>query len=307
MVKQKKYHGVVIPMITPLTANGDIDIDAAKKIANHIRASGACVFVLGTTGESVSIRLSAKHKLVETVVKNNSHQTLTYAGIMDNSLATSVEMAEHFFELGVDVFVACVPSYYPLTNDDILNYFEALAEQTGGPLMLYNIPVTTGVSIPLEVIDRLSHHPKIIGLKDSAKDTERLKQAVELWKNREDFTYLNGCTSLSTTALALGADGIVPGVGNIVPNLYIKLYNAVLSGNLKKADRCQSRSNEIADILQKNKNLSESLSILKAIMHILGFCSPKMLPPLRELTVEQIQDLRETVNNMRLLEENHSL
>lgn len=304
MAKQKKYHGVVIPMTTPFTANGDIDIDAAKKIANHIRTSGACVFVLGTTGESVSISLSSKYKLVETVVKDNSHQTLTYAGIMDNSLATSVEMAEHYFELGVDVFVACVPSYYPLTNNDIMNYFEALAKQINGPLMLYNIPVTTGVSIPLEVIDRLSHHPKIIGLKDSAKDIDRLKQAVEMWKDREDFTYLNGCTALSTTALALGADGIVPGIGNIIPDLYIKLYNAVLSGDPEMADRCQSRSNDIADILQKNKNLSESLSILKAIMHVLGFCSPKMLPPLRELTAEQIQTLRETINNMRLLHEN---
>lgn len=304
MAKQKKYHGVVIPMITPFTANGDIDIEAAKKTANHIRTSGACVFVLGTTGESVSISLSLKYKLVETVVKDNSHQTLTYAGIMDNSLATSVEMAEHYFELGVDVFVACVPSYYPLTNNNIMNYFEALAKQINGPLMLYNIPVTTGVSIPLEVIDRLSHHPKIIGLKDSAKDIDRLKQAVEMWKDREDFTYLNGCTALSTTALALGADGIVPGIGNIIPDLYIKLYNAVLSGDPEMADRCQSRSNDIADILQKNKNLSESLSILKAIMHVLGFCSPKMLPPLRELTAEQIQTLRETINNMRLLHEN---
>jgi dihydrodipicolinate synthase/N-acetylneuraminate lyase len=225
---------------------------------------------------------------------------------MDNCLATSVEMAERFFELGVDVVVACLPSYYPLTNGEILDYFEALAEQLPGPLMLYNMPITTGVSIPLEVIDQLSQHPKIIGLKDSANDIDRLKQAVELWKNREDFTYLNGCTLLSTTALALGADGIVPGIGNIVPELYIKLYNAALNGDLEKTNKFQSRSNEIADILQKNKTLSESLSILKAIMHLLGFCSPKVLPPLRELTAEQIQVLRETVNNTRLLEENHS-
>jgi dihydrodipicolinate synthase/N-acetylneuraminate lyase len=307
MVKQKKYYGVVVPMITPFTANGETDLHASERIAQHIRATGACVFALGTTGEAVSINFTAKTKLVETVVKNNSSQTLTYAGIIDNCLATSVDMASRFFELGVDVVVACVPSYYPLTNDDILNYFEALAEQVAGPLMLYNIPATTGVSIPLEVIDRLSHHPAIMGLKDSDSDIERMKQAVEMSKDREDFTYLNGCTSLSTTALTMGADGIVPGIGNIVPHLYTKLYNAVLSGDLEMADRCQSRSNDIADILQKNKSLSESLSVLKAIMHILGFCSPKMLPPLRELTAEQIQALRETVNNMRLLEENHPL
>jgi len=307
MVKLKKYRGVIIPMITPFTANDCLDTDAAGRIAEHIRASGACVFVLGTTGEAVSIRPSIKSRLVETTVKNNSHQTLTYAGIIDNCPATSVDMANRFFELGADVIVACVPSYYPLTDDDILNYFETLAEHTGGPLMLYNIPVTTGVSTPLEVIDRLSHHPAIIGLKDSAKDTERMKQAIEMWKDREDFTYLSGCTSLSTTALALGADGIVPGVGNIVPGLFKKLYDAVLSGDLEQANRYQARSDSITEILQGKRNLSESLSVLKAIMHILGFCSPKMLPPLRELTADQIQDLRETVNSMSLLEENHNL
>ncbi len=307
MVKQKKYRGVVIPMITPFTANGCLDLDAAERIADHIRASGACVFVLGTTGEAVSIDSSVKSRLIETVVKNNSHQTPTYAGIIDNCMATSVDMAKQFFELGADVVVACVPSYYPLTDDDILNYFDTLAEHTGGPLILYNIPVTTGVSIPLEVIDRLSHHPAIIGLKDSARDIERMKQAVEMWKNREDFTYLSGCTTLSATALTMGADGIVPGVGNIVPGLFRKLYDAVLSGDLEQANRYQARSDSITDILQDKRSLSESLSVLKAIMHILGFCSQKMLPPLRELTAEQIQELRETVNNMRLLEENHNL
>jgi dihydrodipicolinate synthase/N-acetylneuraminate lyase len=307
MVRQKKYHGVVVPMITPFTANGDIDTDSTERIADHISASGACVFVLGTTGESVSINPSAKSKLVNTVVKNNSHQTLIYAGIMHNCQDTSAEMAKQFLELGVDVVVACVPSYYPLSDDDILNYFEALAERTGGPLMLYNIPVTTGVSISLEVIDRLSHHPTIIGLKDSANDIERMKQAVEMWKNRDDFTYLCGCTSLSTTALTIGADGIVPGVGNIVPGLFRKLYDAVLSGDLEQANRYQARSDSVAGILQNKRNLSESLSVLKAIMHVLGFCSPKMLPPLRELTADQIQELRETVNNMHLLEENHNL
>jgi dihydrodipicolinate synthase/N-acetylneuraminate lyase len=304
MVKQKKYHGVIVPMITPFTPEGDIDLHAAERIAQHICASGACIFVLGTTGEAVSINFSSKIRLVETILKNNQNQTLTYAGIIDNCLATSMEMAKQFFELGADVFVACVPGYYPLTNDDTLKYFETLAEQIAGPLILYNIPVTTGVSIPLEVINRLSHHPKIIGLKDSDSDIERMKKAVEMWKSREDFTYLSGHTPLSAAALTAGADGIVPGAGNIAPGLFQKLYNSIINGDLEQAHQCQSRSNQIIDIFQKNKSLSESLSVLKAIMHILGFCSPKMLPPLLELTTEQIQELRESINNLNFLDGN---
>lgn len=303
MAKQNKHRGVIIPMVTPFTANGDIDTDAAGRIVEHIRAGGVSVFVLGTTGEAVSIPLSAKSGLVKTAVNNNANQTPTYAGIIDNCLAGSVDMAREFFDLGVDAVVACIPGYYPLADDDILNYFEKLAENTGGPLIIYNIPVTTGVSIPLELIDRLSHHPAITGLKDSAKDIERMKQAVDMWKNREDFTYLSGCTSFSATALTLGADGIVPGIGNIVPGLYKKLYDAAIGNNPEQADQYQRRSDEIAAILKSKGILSDSLSNIKAVMHILGFCSPKMLPPLRELTAEQIQKLKEAITNIHLLEE----
>jgi len=197
----------VVPMVTPFTDSGDIDLVAAEKIVEHIAQSGACPFALGTTGETVSIRASAKTEFVETVVKKTACRTLTYAGIIDNCMATSVEMAEQFFEAGVDMVVACVPSYYPLTGEDIMNYFENLAKHIPGPLMLYNIPITTGVSIPLEVFDKLSHLPKIIGLKDTVRDIDRIKQAAELWKDREDFSYLCGSTPLSMTALAAGADG----------------------------------------------------------------------------------------------------
>jgi len=300
MVKQKKYRGVVVPMVTPFTSHGDIDLDAAERIAEHITASGVCLFALGTTGEAASISYSAKAQLVEMVIKKNTHKTMTYAGISDNCLTVSVDMAKQFFDLGVDVVVAHVPSYYPLTSDDILSYFETLAERISGSLMLYNIPATTGVSIPLEVVDQLNHIPTIIGLKDSVNDTDRLKQAVALWKDREDFSYLMGCTSLSKTALAIGADGIVPSVGNIVPDLFVKLYNAVLNSDLNEAEQYQRCADNISDVFQKNKTLSQSLPILKGIMHILGFCEPKVLPPLRELSTDQIQALRETVNDMRL-------
>lgn len=301
MVREKKYHGVVVPMVTPFTETGDIDLNAAEKITEHIVGSGVCPFALGTTGETASIRASAKTEFVETVVKKTAHRTLTYAGIIDNCTAISVEMAEQYFEAGVDVVVACVPSYYPLTGEDIMNYLENLARQTGGPLMLYNIPITTGISIPLEVFDKLSHLPGVIGLKDSVRDIDRIKQAAEMWKDREDFSYLCGCTPLSMAALAAGADGIVPSVGNIAPELYVKLFHAVRAGDMELAKQCQSRSNAIGDIFQKNKGLSESLPMLKGIMHVMGFCGPKVLPPLRDLNANQIEALREAVNELNLL------
>lgn len=307
MVKEKKYHGAVIPMVTPFTKSGDIDLDAAGKITAHVVNGGAYPFALGTTGEAVSVCNSAKIKFVEAVVKENNRRTLTYAGIIDNCIADSVEMAEKFFEIGVDVVVACVPSYFPLTDDDILEYFENLSRLVPGPLMLYNIPSTTKISIPLEIFDKLSNLPGVIGLKDSARDIDRIKQAGQMWRDREDFSYLCGCTPLSVASLGAGADGIVPSVGNIRPDLFVELYNAVLNGDSEKAARCQSRSDSIGDLFQKGKGLSESLPMLKGIMHILGFCEPKVLPPLRDLDDNQIESLGKAVVDVHLFEKDNMI
>jgi dihydrodipicolinate synthase/N-acetylneuraminate lyase len=296
-----------VPIVTPFTVHGDIDLNAAERIVEHITVSGVCTFALGTTGEAASISDLEKVKFVETVVKKNEHRTPVFAGISDNCLSTSVDLAKQFFALGVDVVVAHVPSYYPLTSDEILSYFEILAERIPGALMLYNIPATTEMSIPLEVVDRLSQIPIIIGLKDSVNDIDRAKKAIALWKDREDFSYLIGCTSLGKTALAMGADGVVPSVGNIVPDLFIKLYNSVLNGHLDQAEQYQKRADDISDVFQKNRNLSQALPALKAMMHVLGFCEPKVLAPLCDLTAEQIQALRKIMNDMCLLQKDQLL
>jgi 4-hydroxy-tetrahydrodipicolinate synthase len=288
----KPYKGVVVPMVTPFTQDGDVDLAAAARITEHLATADASVFVLGTTGEAPSIDLAARVLLVDAAVRQNAGRTITYAGISDNCLAVSVDLARRFADLGAEVVVAHVPSFYPLADEDVLRYFEQLADRAPVPLMLYNMPALCKTSLSLSTIDQLSHHPRIVGLKDSQNDTQRLAEALALWKDRPDFAHLTGCTVLSMTALSQGSDGIMPSAANLAPSLFCRLYEAVLGGDMDLAARLQARADGIAEIYAKGRLLSQSLPILKAMMHVCGFCGPHVLPPLRPVTAEKIAEIR---------------
>jgi len=280
MAKEKKYHGVVVPMVTPFTDAGEVDIPAAERVTEHIVAGGAQPFVLGTTGEGTSVPNSGRPAFVEAVVKKTAGRAFTYASIASNCVSESIEAGKRYFDLGIDAVVANLPSYYPLRDYHMLKFYETLVEEVPGPLFIYNITITTHMSIPLEVVDKLSHHPNIVGLKDSEKNEERFKEAIGMWKDREDFSHLTGSAGLSTMALLLGSDGIVPSTGNFTPGLYRDLYEAAMSGDEETANKLQEQTNVLGRIYQKDRVLSESLAALKVIMNELGLCGEAVLPPL---------------------------
>jgi dihydrodipicolinate synthase/N-acetylneuraminate lyase len=287
MYIKKRYRGVVAPMITPLDEKGSIDEGAVRRITRHLVENEVAPFPLGTTGEAASIPQELRPKLVESVVTAAAGKTLVYAGISDNCLQNSVEAAKRYHELGVDVLVAHLPSYYPLDPGAILKYYEKLVDQLPGPLILYNISITTHISIPIEIIDKLSHHPKIVGIKDSDDDTTRLMTGLRLWANRPDFSHMTGCGMLSAKALTMGCDGIVHGVANLVPDLIQELYLAAIQGDQQRLEEMQLRADELSTLIQKDRNLGQSLAVLKAMMNAFGFCGPQMLPPLLALNQQQ--------------------
>lgn len=269
-------------MVTPINSNGRIDLAATEHITEFIIKNGTTSFVLGTTGESVSIADEHRLPFVETYVKTTNGRTMTYAGIPSNCFQNVVHFAKQYFDVGVDAVVVHLPNFYPLTDDHMLRYYESLADACPGPVILYNMPKTTHHSIPLDVIDQLSQHPNIAGLKDSETDLPRLEKAVSLWKDRDDFSILIGWAAQSAKGLALGADGIVPSAGNFIPAMFCSLYNAALKGDSETAIYYQKKIDEISQIYQKDKILSESIPALKIIMNYLGLCEPYVLPPLME-------------------------
>ncbi len=301
MNTEKKYSGLVVPMVTPL-AEGRVDRDAVCRIVEHLIAGGtAGVFVLGTTGEGPSIPAEQKQELVEIMVRQTRRRAVTYAGISDNCFDHSVRAARTYLALGVDAVVAHVPWYYPLEDREIRRYFQALADAIDGPLLLYNIPKTTHVSLSIETVEELSRHPCIVGLKDSADDPVRMEQMVKRLAPQDDFCYLLGCAKWSAKALLLGADGIVPSSANLVPHLYRQLCEQARCGNQTAAMELQEQTDQISLLYQKNRSLGQSLAALKLMMSLAGFCRPEMSRPLEPLGTVQAIEFENQMRNTAAL------
>ena len=287
----KKYKGVVVPAVTPLTSEYRLDVGAVEKMLSNFSSHHVTPFILGTTGEAASLPYSVKYDYLQAAAKVKSNNEMLYAGISSNCLEESVEFAHQCFEAGADVVVATVPCYYPLSADQMKTYFEGLANSIPGPLMIYNIPATTHISVPLEVIEVVSHHPNIVGLKDSERNEERLKTALELWSGRSDFSYFAGWAAQSANTLLNGGDGIIPSTGNFIPGLYDQLYIAAQQNNRDKAFELQRQSDMLGNLYQANRLLGESLWALKVLMKNVGLCNTYMMPPLQMLSEEEEQKI----------------
>ncbi|MBN2609991.1 MAG: dihydrodipicolinate synthase family protein [Bacteroidales bacterium] len=298
----KKYKGVIVPMVTPLTAEGKIDNDAVAAIMQKLYEAGAHPFVLGTTGESVSVPVTEKLQLVGAIMDNKMSGMIVFAGISGNSLQESVEQARLFAERGVDAVVAHLPFYFPLSPEQMLKYFLHLAARVPLPLIIYNNPITVKQSIPIDVAEQLSYHSNIAGMKDSERGLERLDRSLKLWKSRPDFSFLVGWSAQSAYSILNGADGIVPGTGNFMPRLYKNIYDAAMHGDSTNAFEYQEKADRISDIYLKDKNISQSIPALKYLMSLSGLCQPYVLSPLVEADDRAKSIIREEAEKVLISE-----
>ncbi len=289
---KEKYCGVIVPMVTPFTSEIEIDKKGVENIVRRLLQNKCNAFVLGTTGESSSVSNKQKAALVRYAVEAVNGKNLVYAGISSNCYRESIENAMIFHDLGADVAVAHLPCYYPINENQMKAYFTKLADESPLPLMLYNIPSTTNLSIPVELIDELSYHENIVGFKDSERGEERLGTGLRLWKDREDFTFHLGWAAMSSFGLQHGLDGIVPSTGNLVPGLYRKIYELAKKGEKDEADRIQAITNEISAYYQQGRLLSEAIPVLKAMMATWNLCLPYAALPLLTLSTDEQKSVR---------------
>lgn len=289
VINRKKYSGVVVPMVTPLTGSKKIDVAAVERIIKSFSDNDLSPLILGTTGESCSFSTKESEEMVKATVASKGSSQHIYVGLVGNNVQELVISGQKYFDLGADVVVATLPSYYLLTPAQMMAYYETLADQLPGPLMMYNIKATTQMSMPLEVVEQLSHHYNIWGLKDSERDLERLQKSITAYRQRKDFSFFCGWGGQSAHSLHLGADGIVPSTGNFVPELYKQLYLAAIHQKPEEADLYQRETDEVARIYQEGRSLGESIAALKVMMSVGDKCEPYMKPPLTELSDEEAE------------------
>ena len=298
-MRNSAYSGVVVPMVTPVK-NGSVDLEAVATIIRSFVEAGVDTLVMGTTGEGNLVPMGEGIDMIHTAVEAAEGKIRIYAGVTGLCLKEQISQIEGFARAGADVAVAILPSYYALTEEQMVNYYTTLADASPLPVMLYNILATTHLSIPVEAVRKLAEHPNIVGLKDSERDLERMEACIAIARSREDFTYFCGWAAQSAHSLELGADGIVPSTGNFVPKHFQALYEAAVAGDMEEANRLQAVTDEMAKIYQQGRPLGQQLAALKGIMEQCELCGREMLPPLTMLPEAEYQAIIEKITEFEL-------
>lgn len=295
----QQHYGVVVPMVTPVTPAGQLDESALDRLVAFLLAGGVDgIFVLGTTGEGVSVPRAFRRRLVERTVALAQRRAKVYAGVGD-LYPKDVAAGNEYFHAGADAVVARPPVAFPL--EKLRPWFRSLLAGLEGPLILYNMPSTTNVSIPLEVLDELIGHPNLAGIKDSENDLKRLEELLRRFGDQPEFAIFVGVGRLMARGLKLGAEGIVPSVGNLIPEVCRQLCACARRGDWVEAERHARRMNDVSALYQDGRTLSQSLAALKGAMSCRGLCEPHVLPPLLPLPQAELEGIRNQMSHLQLL------
>lgn len=291
----------IVPVIAPLTPDLNLDVEAVGRIFSYLHANNASPFILGTTGEAASLSNAFREEYLKTAVACKNADQKLYVGVSSNILEDTIAFANQACTLGVDAVAATLPTYYKLSEKQMEKYFLQLAENCAADLIIYNIPATTHMSIPLDLLERLSYHPKIVAVKDSERCMDRLRASLDLCRDRLDFKHYMGWAGQAAYALLHGSAGVVPSTGNFAPAVYTQLCEAAQQGDERRAHQLQKQSDALGELYQSNKSLGESLWALKVLMKELGLCDTYMMPPLYELGKAEEQSIKlafqELINN----------
>ncbi len=279
------FKGIIPPLATPLLEDGDLDINGLEKLIEHVISGGVHgLFILGTTGEGPSLSYSLRVDLIKRVCRLVNGRVPVLVGITDSSFSESVHMAQKSYELGAQGVVAAPPFYFYVNEKELNSYFDQLIERVDLPIFLYNQPSLTKLKINLELVERLTENPKVIGFKDSSSDVIFFHKVNHL-KSRSNFSLLIGPEELLMETLLLGADGGIPGGANIFPKLYVSLFDAIQNNNLKEALDFHDKIIELSSIVYSGSGYGSSNVIggIKKALSCLGICNDYVLSPLQSV------------------------
>lgn len=295
---------IIVPVVAPLKQDLSLDREAVRRIFMFLHENHACPFILGTTGEAASLSKSFRDEYLEVAAESKAEGQHWYVGVSSNILEESISISQQAHRLGVTAIAATLPTYYQLSVYQMERYFMQLADACSAGLIVYNIPATTHMSLPLDLIERLSTHENIVGIKDSERNMERLQDSLNRWSDREDFKHYIGWAGAAGFALLNGSSGVVPSTGNFAPSVYVQMCEAAERQDVGLVKMMQKQSDELGNLYQANKSLGESLWALKVLMKELGLCEEYMMPPLNSLGDKERQEIlrgfHELINNQHI-------
>ena len=239
------HHGVVPPVCTPLTPERELDVPSLERLSAFLIEAGMHgLFVTGSTGEVAYLPDETRYRALEVVAGVAAGQVPVLAGVIDTTTPRVIEHARAAKAAGADALVATAPFYAPTHPVEFPDHFRAIRAAVDLPLIAYDIPVSVGHKLPTDVVLALTEDGTIDAVKDSSGDLDGLRTLLEA-----DVRCFTGSEVLADVALFLGSHGLVPGLGNVDPHGYVRLYEAARRGDWDAAKAEQVRLRKLFSLI----------------------------------------------------------
>lgn len=275
----KLFRGTYTAIITPFTAQNEIDWPSLEKLVeNQIAAGVEGIVFVGTTGESPTLSHEEHKEILRWSVKTINGRCQVIHGTGSNNTRESIELAMVAADAGADGHLVINPYYNKPTPEGLYRHFTAIADAVDLPIIIYNIKGRTAINLETDNLLRLAEHKNIVGVKEASGDIHQMMDVMR--RTADDFCVLVGDDALTLPFMACGGDGLISVVSNCLPRTTSELVRDCLAG---KWDQARDSYYRILDIM--NLTMKETNPIpVKAIMHQLGYCSSDIRLPLCEPT-----------------------
>ena len=273
------FRGTAPALVTPMTADGAVDLDAFAAQAERCLAAGVEYLVpCGTTGESATLTPDEQRAVIARTVQVSGGRAPVLAGAGSNATATAVALARGAKDAGADGVLVVTPYYNKPSPDGLALHYGAIAE-VGLPIVLYNVPGRTGANVPPEVVLRLAERvPAIVGVKEAAG---RMDQVMTLVAGRPDgFAVLSGDDDLAFASVAAGIDGLISVVANEAPGETAAMVRAARDGDLATGRDLLYR---LLPLMRANF-IESNPGPVKAALEMMGVCAGHLRAPLAPIT-----------------------
>jgi 4-hydroxy-2-oxoglutarate aldolase len=291
----KKLSGIAAPISTPFV-NGEVAYDQLRSnMQKYRRTALAGFFALGSNGESVFLTESEKLKVLEVVLQEKADHQIVMAGSGYESTRQTISFSNQVAEMGADCVSILTPSYFKkrLTDEAMIGYYTDVADGVPVPVIAYNAPGFTGMTLTPKVVEVISRHPNVVGMKDTSKGN----MSTYLSAAGDDFDILSGTVSTLFESLLLGAKGGVVSLANAFPAACCELYDACKAIDLDKARRLHYM------LIKLNTSVSGNFGVagVKYAAEVAGYHGGDPRKPLLPITEEGRQSIRKAIEAAGLL------
>jgi len=305
MFDKEKYGKILTPLVTPFKENQSVDYEAAVSIAEKLIEDNMAdsIILTGTTGEFFTMSFEERVKLFKVIKDAVGDKIPLMAGVGCASTVETMALAKKAEELGFEIMMVVSPYYTKPTQKELYNHFKKVAESVNIQMMLYNIPIFTGVNINPETVAKLSEIENIIAVKEEAElNPKQITEFINI--TPDDFIIYCGDDSMILEAFAQGGakriGGIISGASHIIGVQLRNMINMFLNGKVEEAAKIQQKYLPLFRIIGQNGR-TNPCSLLKEAMKMVGYKAGIPRLPLSPGTEEEIAEVRKVMKKIKII------